>query len=892
MAAPAAPSSDRQTTAKPSTRAWVPHFVLWLSLAATAGAAAYVHFEALEQDHLRFNRAAEHTRVAITERIEIHSTTIRHVAALFQAGGIPSRQQLHKFVEQLAVRDRHPGIKGIGFSPRIPAAEVANAEKIARENDVEPSFRIWPTEPAQDEYYPVFYLEPLDERNRKAIGFDMHSEAARAAAMDTAAATGTLAASGRIRLVQEDERIEPVQPGFVLFMPLYKAAGIPATEEERIEKVMGFIFGGFRAGDFFRAVFAGDPNTGVDFRFYDGFSESPEGLMYASSASRSRSTSATPNFSQAQTVMIAGRPWTIRVDSRPELDALSSRWLTPVIAVVGTLVSLTFFILTRSQVRALSRGRRAVRDLERSEDDLRRSEARFRRLADANLVGVAFCDVDGNVTEGNDEYFRLIGRPRSEVLAGGLRRDQVTPPEYHERDRLAMEQLKATGVCTPYEKELLRPDGSRVAVLVGMAMLEGSGGRECVALDIDITQRKQFERELRDARDSAEAANRAKDRFLAVLSHELRTPLAPVLLAVSIWERDGSLPRELHNDFRMIRRNVELEARLIDDLLDLTRIGRGKLHLDVDTVDAHAAVRHALEIGPEREARAKDVAVICRLDAADATVRGDAARLQQVFWNLLHNAVKFTPSGGRIIVRSSNPVAGRLRVEVEDTGIGIDPLLLPKIFDAFEQGEAARSRASGGLGLGLAITRGLVTAHSGTIDVSSAGVGRGATFVVEFPTAVTADAVFSQPPPSGGPPSHEHPPQASPSDSGRLRILVVEDHPDSARLLERLLRGAGYVPEVAETVASASRAGAERNFDLLLTDLALPDGTGIDVLRAFRRTTVNADIPAIALTGHGMPDDLINTESAGFCFHLTKPVDLQQLQAAIQRAVERDGDGR
>jgi PAS domain S-box-containing protein len=874
-------------------RAWVPHFVLWLSLAATAGASAYVHYTALEQDRLRFNRAVEQTRLAISERIEIHSITIRHVAALFQAGGIPSRKQLSDFVATVGVRDRHPGIKGIGFCLRVTAADRAKVEKVARENDVEPSFFIWPTEPARDEYYPVFYLEPLDERNRFAVGYDMYSESARAAAMDTAAATGTLAASGKIRLVQEDERIDPVQPGFVLFMPLYKAPTVPATEEERQEKLIGFIFGGFRAWDFFRAVFAGDPNASVDFRFYDGTAESPAQLMYDSSASRPASgalSASPPSFSQTQTVMIAGRPWTIRVDSRPELETASNRWLAPVIFVVGALASFTFFVLTRSQVRALSRGRTAMRDLERSQEDLRRSEARFRRLADANLVGVAFCDLDGNVTEGNDEFFRIIGRPRSQALAGRLRREQLTPREFHDRDRLAMEQLRATGVCTPYEKELLRPDGTRVPVLVGMAMLEGSGGRECVVLDIDITQRKQFERELRDARDSAEGANRAKDRFLAVLSHELRTPLAPVLLAVSIWERDGSLPPEMHADFRMIRRNVELEARLIDDLLDLTRVGRGKLHLDADLVDAHAAVRHALEIGPEREARAKGVTVECRLEAADANVRGDAARLQQVFWNLLHNAVKFTPTGGRITVRSCNPAAGRLRVEVEDTGIGIEPALLPRIFEAFEQGEAARSRASGGLGLGLAITRGLVAAHAGTIDVSSDGIGCGARFVVEFPNAIATDGAFSVQPTFASQQTRAEPPPAP--AGGRIRILVVEDHPDSARLLDRLLRAAGFAPEVAETVASATQAGADRKFDVLLTDLALPDGTGIDALRALRQTRVNAEIPAIALTGHGMPDDLMSTESAGFCFHLTKPVDLQQLEAAIHRAVNRDRSGR
>ena len=883
-----------------SIRPWVPHFVLWLSLLVTAGASAYVHRNAVEQDRVAFNRAVDRTNLAVTNRLKTYSDTLRHLVALYQTAGIPTRQHMHDYLARVDILTRYPGIQGIGFSVRLEPGTHEQAERMGRDH-IDPSFRVWPEGPPRDERHMIMYLEPQDARNRRALGYDMHSEPVRAAAMDAARDTGKAVASGKVQLVQEGEDRRP-QPGFLIYVPLYKPApggpDVPATLEERRRQLVGYIFAPFRAGDLFTGIFATDPHANIDFRLYDGSAEDPAQLLHDSVAARDAGqAAAAARFERADTVRVVGHPWTIRFFSRREgeLASPSGRWLATLIFLAGTLVSLTFFALTRAQVRALSAGRRAVRELERSQSDLTVSESRFRRLADANLVGVAFCDLAGNVTWGNDEYFRIIGRPREQVLADGLRRQAVTPLEYHELDRRAVEQLESSGVSAPYEKEVLRPDGSRVWVLAAMAMLEGSG-RECVALDIDITQRKRAERDLRRAKEAAEAANKAKDRFLAVLSHELRTPLAPVMLAVSIWERDPALPAELRSDFEMIRRNVELEARLIDDLLDLTRVGRGKLHLNLDVVDAHDAVRHALDIGPAREAQDTGLKLTCRLDAADASVRGDAARLQQIFWNLLHHAVKFTPDGGYVDVRSSNVTVDgvrRLRVAISDSGIGISAELLPRIFDAFEQGEAARSRASGGLGLGLAIARGLVRAHDGTLEVSSGGIEQGATFVVDLPTA-TPDEPVARPQDSRNTAAGADDPPAGNGDqpsreAAPLRILLVEDHPDSALVLARLLRAGGYAPEVAESVAAAAEAGQARRFDLLLSDFTLPDGTGLDVLRALRASRHNADIPAIALSGHGMPEDITRTEAAGFRMHLTKPVDLQQLRAAIVSVMDRNG---
>jgi len=408
-----------------------------------------------------------------------------------------------------------------------------------------------------------------------------------------------------------------------------------------------------------------------------------------------------------------------------------------------------------------------------------------------------------------------------------------------------------------------------------LALLEGITLQLGVALENarlyrraheELEERKRVEVRLRDAKEAAEAASRAKGDFLATLSHELRTPLTPVLLTVSLLENHPALADELREDVATIRRNVELESRLISDLLDLTRIERGKLQLDERDVDLHLVVRAAADIC-QREASAQ---LTLELGAASHTVRGDGTRLQQVFWNLINNAIKFTPRHGTITVRSANTDDGRVRVEVSDTGAGIDPDVLPRLFNAFEQGEGRAARQQAGLGLGLAISKKLAEAHGGTISVASEGRGRGATFAVELP--VVGRFVRATSPP-------ERPPLVR-SAAQPLKVLLVEDHEPTLRVLERLLRQIGHRVTGVTSVASATAAARQGEFDLIISDLGLPDGSGLDVMRQNRERFAGR---AIALTGYGMESDIAASAAAGFAEHLTKPVDLTALDVAIRR---------
>ncbi|HKV08976.1 MAG TPA: ATP-binding protein [Thermoanaerobaculia bacterium] len=486
-------------------------------------------------------------------------------------------------------------------------------------------------------------------------------------------------------------------------------------------------------------------------------------------------------------------------------------------------------------------------------------EAWARRLFESNIIGILFSDASARLTGANDAFLQMIGCTREDLESGKLNWMEMTPREWQEADHKAIAELLSTGVCTPYEKEYLRSDGRRLPVLIGAAVLPET--REAVGFVLDLTDRKRAEQQ-------AEAASRAKDHFLAALSHELRTPLTPVLLKIAMLREQPDLPAGLRADLRMIQRNIELEAKLIDDLLDLTRITRGKLSLHCEVTDVHLLLDHVVSICAD-EVAGKRLHVDLTLEARERSVWADEARLQQVFWNLLKNAVKFTPAGGRIEIRTANEVPGRVRIDVIDRGIGIEPETLPRLFNAFEQGDATITRTFGGLGLGLAICKALVDQHGGTLTGVSAGRGKGATFTVVLETVST-------------PMRGERSVAAAATPAGRpLRLLLVEDHEPTLEVMTDLLEAAGHQVKAARDLASARRLAAEGELDLLVSDLGLPDGSGLDLMREVRELY---GLPGIAVSGYGLEEDLRRSREAGFAEHLIKPIDPAKLKAAIARA--------
>ncbi|MDP4288800.1 MAG: response regulator [Bacteroidota bacterium] len=382
---------------------------------------------------------------------------------------------------------------------------------------------------------------------------------------------------------------------------------------------------------------------------------------------------------------------------------------------------------------------------------------------------------------------------------------------------------------------------------------------------------RQMNDALRVAKESAEMASQAKDQFLAVLSHELRTPLTPALAIVQMFMEDPTLPADAKGWVATIGRNIELEARLIDDLLDLTRISKGKLPLHLELTDAHRAIEETAAMCMDG-IHAKNLELMLSLEASNAQVDADPARLKQVLWNLIKNAIKFTPEGGNIEIRTESTPDGGFRCNVTDTGIGIPPSYIDRVFNAFDQGDNSITRRFGGLGLGLAISKALVEQHGGKITVASAGNEKGTTFTLEFPP-VTGE---SRPTRSIGRTSEL--PSAVHENSPQLKVLLVEDNEDTSRALQVLLERAGYRVLAAHSAQAALEIAKTYPCEILISDISLPDGNGIEL---FTQLSALRPTRGIAMSGFGMPEDIRRSLQAGFHAHLVKPVSFRDLRSAL-----------
>jgi len=494
------------------------------------------------------------------------------------------------------------------------------------------------------------------------------------------------------------------------------------------------------------------------------------------------------------------------------------------------------------------------------------ARSEFAAIVTSSVDAIVTKTLEGVVTSWNAGAERLFGWSAEEMIGQPIFR--IVPAARQDEESALLRRLRGGEHIGHYETVRVAKDGRSIDVSVTISPVRNSRGVVVGASKIarDITERKQTEADLRAARDAAQSANRAKDEFLAALSHELRTPLTPVLLLAADMERSADLPEAVRQDFALIRKNVELEARIIDDLLDLTRITHGKLALRFETVEVNGLIEHALAIlRSDREA--KRITIALDLTAGGHHVSGDPVRLQQVFWNVLKNAIKFTPEGGRISIRSWNE-DGHLRVATADSGLGITAEEMPRIFNAFTQGREAAASRFGGLGLGLSISALLVHEHRGRIWAESAGRDRGATFHLALPLAAAPerDRDLASP--------------ATPQSQRALRILLVEDHEDTRGVLVRLMTRWGHTVTTAGSVQQAREEIARGTFDLLLSDVGLPDGDGCEVVAAFRQKFT---APAVAMSGFGMEADLERSYAAGFSEHIVKPIAADRVRELLTR---------
>ena len=510
-----------------------------------------------------------------------------------------------------------------------------------------------------------------------------------------------------------------------------------------------------------------------------------------------------------------------------------------------------------------------------AEEALQKSEAQLRFIADQVPVHIVKVDAALRFTFVNSSYAgrfglrpeQIVGRRVSEIVgATGLESFRAHVEASLRGERVEFEQQ------VPYEQI-----GPRWIHATCVPEFDAAGSVSgVIAVLQDITARKLGEESLHAAKEAAEASSRAKDNFLAALSHELRTPLTPILMTAAILREDQRLPEDVRAEMAMVERNVALEARLIDDLLDLTRITHGKLVLRTELCDLHLLLGFAIEMVQD-EAHERKVEIVPALAAHHHFIIADPVRVQQVLWNLLRNAVKFSVPGGRIDVRSrdASSSSGRREVEVHvsDNGVGFEPRDAEIIFEPFQQATSGEHRF-GGLGLGLAIARGIVELHGGRIHATSAGPGRGASFTVALPAGPAGVPPRVMPSKAGNQPAQPVTPRRP------LHLLVVEDHLPTIRVLTRMLEKIGHKVVAVGTVTAAQAAARAMSFDAVLSDIGLPDGSGLDLMSELRQTY---GLRGVALSGYGMEEDLRVSRAAGFEAHLVKPVDPNELKMILAR---------
>jgi signal transduction histidine kinase/ActR/RegA family two-component response regulator len=481
-------------------------------------------------------------------------------------------------------------------------------------------------------------------------------------------------------------------------------------------------------------------------------------------------------------------------------------------------------------------------------------------------------DPFGLVTEASMTASRFLGRERSLLVGSSLATfvvlgDRVKWLEHLRRcrageERVVTELAFETRTGSVPAEVISEPQPGKPSVLRAVIVDRA----ERLAVEAERNRLQQESLVLHAQAESRREADAAKDRFIGMLSHELRTPLSPILAAVKVLQLDGELSGGVQAYLSVIRRNAEAEARLVDDLLDVTRMLSGGFPIEHASVDLRVLVQNAQSDFAEL-ARQRGIDLHCDLRADRHDVKGDPLRLKQVLDNLLGNALKFTAEGGRVAVTSDNPRLDWVRLEVADSGAGLSREEIERLFQPFEQTAVGR-RAREGLGLGLAISRGIIEAHGGQIRAYSSGADRGARFAFELelaPRASSARAVRSRPAPQAN--------DRSP------RVLIVEDHPDTGRTLCRLLQRYGYRVRLVSTLERAVEEAGE-GCDIVISDLSLPDGSGHSLPGRLPRA-----LPAIAVSGYGTHDDVQRSRDSGFLEHLMKPIAAERLVEAIERAL-------
>jgi signal transduction histidine kinase/ActR/RegA family two-component response regulator len=854
----------------------------------------------------RFKDAVHSTTEQVRVRMDAYTGILRSVRSFFKANPKVNRQTFHTFVDQLKIQERYPGIQGVGYSIQVkPGTEAGVIAAMQREGF--PDFKIWP--PASSvEKHAIISLEPMNPPNRKALGFNMYSDPTRRAAMQQARDTGRTIASGSVTLVQEIYREK--QRGFLIYVPFYDDRMPRNTPAQRRAAFQGFIYSPFRAGDLFKGIFGSPAQPKVGFSIYDGPTTDARHLLYRSAGSEPFNHRS-PQFKETTGLQIAGHTWTFGFYTLPAFERESQKRLLPFIFVGGLFISFLLFGVTFSETQARLRS-------DRISDELRESEERVRFLAEASALLASSLDYpatlqrlaeltvpfladwcvvdvlapDGSVTrmasvhsdprkqelarklwpmysphaEGDDGLVRVLktGEP---ILYSDNADEMLGTAAHDEQQREAIRELGL-------KSGLIVPLLARGRTLGAMALASAESNRrytdEDVAFAEDLARRAAVAMENALLFNEVQIADRRKDEFLATLAHELRNPLAPILNALHLFRHHKCDDERLQRAGDILERQVQHVVRLVDDLLDVSRISHDRIEFRPEPVEVAFLVEQAVQTSlPLMEEKSHRLHV--SLPKEPLWLMADPTRLIQVISNLLNNAAKYTEPGGEITVRATREEDEAV-VSVRDNGKGIPPEMLSHIFELFTQVNPSIDRGQGGLGLGLTLVRRLVEMHGGQVEARSNGPGQGSEFRIRLP--LITDVANANP-------AIEAPEVREPKLQISKRILVVEDNLDGAEMLAEMLKVWGHDVFLAHNGIDGFDSALRHYPDVVLLDIGLPGMDGYEVARRIRQNPGLDGALLVAVTGFGQEADRQRSEEAGFDHHFTKPLDIEALHRLI-----------
>jgi PAS domain S-box-containing protein len=546
----------------------------------------------------------------------------------------------------------------------------------------------------------------------------------------------------------------------------------------------------------------------------------------------------------------------------------------------GTLVDVA---ITCSPIRSADRrivgASQIARDItERKRLD--RSGLLLAAIVSSSDDAIVSKDLNGIITSWNEGAERIFGYTAAEMIGEPVLK--LVPLDRKDEEPRILQRLRSGERVDHFQTVRVRKSGEHFDVSLTISPVKDVTGKivgaSKIARDITELKRAAAERELlleseRAARSQAEHANRMKDDFLATVSHELRTPLNAIVGWTEVLKTAGS-PEDITEGIAVIERNAHVQAQLIDDLLDLGRISSGKMTLNVEPVDIGGIVRDAIA-SVQHAADQKNISIRTVLHDPRGRMMGDVKRLRQVVWNLLTNAIKFTPNGGRVLVTVSR-INSHIDLTVSDTGRGIPPTFLPHVFERFRQADASITRLHGGLGIGLALVKQLVEMHAGSVHAASPGVGLGATFTVSLPvSAASVDAPVSSNKPAVGAPAEQE------ADLAGIKVLAIDDDRDSLEVIRRILKGRNAEVSIASSAEQAVEAFAGMTPDVILSDIGMPGQDGYELIRRIRQLPGGANVPAAALTALARAEDRMRALRAGFQTHVSKPVAAGELVAVV-----------